>query len=114
MEEFLPTMLLDLLVISIVYSAILMTLIQKFKALPFVKKSWHVWVLNLMFSFGIGIPFALNFYNIDIKNAIWVGFFSFIGASAIYEALKNQTIIRYKPSSISDNITLSKDKEIKR
>lgn len=114
MEEFFPTLLLDLLVISITFSVILMTLIQKFKNLSFINKSWHIWILNFLFSFLIGIPFSMTFYNIDLKNSIWVGLFSFIGASSIYETLKNQNIINYKPSSISDTVTISKENEIKR
>ena len=60
MEEFFPTLLLDLLVISITFSIVLMALIQKFKVLSFINKSWQVWFLNLIFSFLIGIPFAMQ------------------------------------------------------
>ena len=95
MEEFFPTLLLDLLVISITFSIVLMALIQKFKVLSFINKSWQVWFLNLIFSFLIGIPFAMTFYNITLKDSLWVGFFSFVGASGIYQALKNQKIINY-------------------
>lgn len=114
MEEFFPTLLLDLLIISITFSVILMALIQKLKALSFITKSWHIWFLNLVFSFTIGIPFSMTFYKISMKDSIWVGLFSFIGASAIYEGLKSQNIINYKPSSISDTVTISKENEIKR
>ena len=108
MEEFFPTLLLDLLVISITFSIVLMALIQKFKVLSFINKSWQVWFLNLIFSFLIGIPFAMTFYNITLKDSLWVGFFSFVGASGIYQALKNQKIINYTPSSISNKVTLDK------
>ena len=114
MEEFFPTLLLDLLVISITFSIVLMALIQKFKVLTFINKSWQVWLLNLIFAYLIGVPFAMTFYDITLKNSLWVGFFSFVGASGIYEALKNQNIINYKPSSISDKITLDRNNEIKR
>ncbi len=114
MEEFFPTKLLDLLVISITFGIILMAFIQKVKSLSFISKSWQVWVLNLIFSFFIGIPFAMTFYNISLEDSLWVGLFSFIGASGIYQALKNQKIINYTPSSISDKISISKTNEIKR
>ena len=114
MEEFFPTLLLDLLVISITFSIVLMALIQKFKVLSFINKSWQVWFLNLIFSFLIGIPFAMTFYNITLKDSLWGGFFSFVGASGIYQALKNQKIINYTPSSISNKVTLDKKNEIKR
>lgn len=114
MEEFFPTKLLDLLVISITFGIILMAFIQKVKSLSFINKSWQVWLLNFIFSFSIGIPFAMTFYNTSLKDSLWVGLFSFIGAAGIYQTLKNQKIINYTPSSISDKISISKTNEIKR
>lgn len=114
MEDFFPTLLIDLLVISITFSVILMAFIQKLKGLSFIRKSWQIWILNFIFSFAIGIPFAITFYDTSFINSLWVSFFSFVGASGIYEALKNQNIINYKPSSISDKITIDKKNEIKR
>lgn len=114
MEKFFPELLIDLLVVSVVFSAILMMMIQKVKTLSFIKKSWQVLLLNFLFSFVIGIPFGIMFYDLDIKKGIWVGLFSFIGASGIYEALKNQNIINYKPTSISDTVTVPVQNEIVR
>lgn len=114
MEEFFPALLIDLLIVSVTFSVILMTLIQKFKSVSFIKKSWQVWLLNLFFSFAIGIPFGLTFYDLNIIESIWVGLFSFIGASSIYEALKKQNFINYKPSSTSDTVTISTKNEIVR
>ena len=114
MEAFFPTHLLDLLTVSMVFSVVLMTLVQKFKSVSFIKKSWHIWLLNLFFSFAIGIPFGMTFYNLNIKDGIWVGVFSFIGASSIYEMLKTQNFINYKPSSISDGVTIPIENEIVR
>lgn len=114
MEDIFPKLLIDLLTISVTFSFILMILIQKFKSLNFINKSWEVWILNLIFSFSIGIPFGMHFYSLDINDSIWVGLFSFVGAASIYQMLKNQTIINYTPTAIGDTITLSKDNEIKR
>lgn len=114
MKDFFPTLLVDLLTVSLTFSVILMTLMQKFKSLSFIKKSWQVWLLNLFFSFAIGIPFGIMFYDLSIKQSIWVGLFSFIGASSIYEILKNQNIINYKPTSISDTVTIPIENEIVR
>lgn len=114
MRELFSTLFLDLLIISVTFSFVLMTLIQKFKTLSFINKSWHIWILNLLFSFILGIPFAITFYNVTLTNSIWVGIFSFIGAPTIYEALKNQNIITYKPSSLSDHISISTKNEIRR
>lgn len=114
MEAFFPTHLLDVLVIAVTFSFILMALIQKFKTLAWINKSYQIWILNLIFSFAIGIPFAMSFYELNLCDGIWVGVFSFIGAPSIYAALKNQNIINYKPSSVSDVVTLPKENEIKR
>ena len=114
MEEFLPTRLLDVLIVSVTFSFILMALIQKFKTLKIINKSTIIWVLNTICSFLVGVPFAYSFYNFSWIDSLWVGLFSFIGAPTIYEALKNQQIITYKPKSISDYVEIPKENEIKR
>ena len=114
MENFFPEHLLELLVISMTFSVILMMLIQKLKKLSFITKSQQVWFLNLIFSFAVGIPFTIAFYKLTIYDGIWVGLFSFIGAASIYQTLKKQNLINYNPTSVSDTVTISKDKEIKR
>lgn len=114
MEDLFPQHLLDILAISVTFSFILMSLIQKFKTLSCINKSWHVWVLNFISSFLLGIPFSKTFYGTSFCDSIWVGIFSFIGAASIYSALKNQTILTYKPSSISDTIKIPQENEIER
>lgn len=114
MEQYFPSSLINLVVISMAFSLILMTMIQKFKCLDCVNKSWYVWLLNLVFSFTIGIPFGMYFYDLALKDAAWVGLFSFIGAPTLYQVLKNQTIISYTPTSINDKMTIPKENEIKR
>lgn len=114
MENIVPELLLELLGISMVFSIILMATIQKIKTFPFINKSAHVIFINLILAFAIGIPFSITFYNINWINGIWIGLFSFIGASSIYQALKKQNLINYKPASVENTINISKDKEIKR
>lgn len=114
MNDFFPSLLLELLGISIAFSVILMAVIQKFKSFSCIKKSCHVMILNFILSFAIGIPFSISFYDVTWINGIWVGLFSFVGASTIYTGLKKQNIINYKPDSINDNIKIPKENEIKR
>ncbi len=116
MENLITDQLLNILTISITFSVILMAFIQKIKDLDFITKGWQIWISNLIFSFAIGIPFAINFYNLELSLAIWVGVFGFIGAPTLYDALKSQNIINYTPKSTDDNnnITIAKDNEIKR
>lgn len=92
MEYLIPSLLLNLLIISIIFSVILMSLIQKFKSLSIINKSSQIWVLNLVFSFLLGIPFGMLFYNLAFNESIWVSIFSFIGAPSLYKTLKKQNI----------------------
>ena len=114
MDNIVPKLLIELLGISMVFSIILMAVIQKIKSFPFINKSSHVLFINLVLAFAIGIPFSINFYNINWIDGIWIGLFSFVGASSIYQALKSQNLINYTPVSVEDSINISKDKEIKR
>jgi len=93
---------INCLLISSVISIIDMALIQKFKELPFVNTKNHIFLLNLIFSFVIGIPFSVTFYKVEFYYSIWISIFSFIGSSNIYEMLKKQNIVNYTPFSLSD------------
>ena len=90
------------LLISSVVSMINMGLIQKFKQLPFVNTSNHIFLLNLLFSFIVGISFSIIFYKVKFYYSVWVSIFSFIGASNMYEMLEKQNLVNYKPFSLSD------------
>ena len=114
MDYFIPENLLSMLMISIVFSIILMTLIQKLKSLALVTKKWHILVINFICAFALGVPFGMTFYSLEIVESLWIGLFSFIGAPSIYEALKNQNLINLKPASLESYVTISKNNEIKR
>lgn len=94
--------LLDILMISITLSTIVMATIQKFKSLSFVNKDYHIFIINLILSFLIGIPFTYTFYDNNLIIGLWISLFSFIGAPGIYEVLKKQNIINYNPKSLSE------------
>lgn len=106
-----------LLLISLTFSIFLMALVQKIKMLNFVTKKWHVWIINLFCSFLMGIPFGMFFYGLTVYQSIWISLFGFIGAPSIYETLKSQNMINYKPKSATvnkDYTCISKSNEIKR
>ena len=87
-----------------------MAALQRVKQLPFIKDDYQIWIANLLLAFGIGIPFYLTFYGefptLDTLTftafipALWVSFLAFLGAPAIYSALKEQKIINYTPKSL--------------
>lgn len=109
--------LLNLLMISTTFSIILMAIIQKIKKLSFVNKDWHVWIINLILSFSLGIYFSIYFYNLKMNDAIWISLFSFIEAPSIYQILKKQNIINYTPESLNSSeelLQIPKENEIRR
>ena len=114
MKDIFPLELINLLVISVTLSMIIMVMLQKFKSLSFISKGYQIWVLNLVFSFSLAIPFTEKFYKLTYLDGLWVGLFTFVGAPSIYETLKKQNIIKYKPSSIDDSVSIPKENEIKR
>lgn len=113
MENIFPQELIDLLIVSVSFSMILMVFIQKCKRMKFINQKWHLCALNFVLSFALGIPFAMTFYHISFENAVWVGVFTFIGAPSIYDTLKNQTILSYKPVSLNQTISIPIENEIK-
>lgn len=112
MLDIFPSSLIDLLIISVTLSFVLMSLIQKIKKLSFISKEWQIWIINLFLSFLIAIPFGIKFYDASLNDGIWIGLFTFIGAPTLYETLKNQTILTYKPSSLNSTVTISTKNEI--
>lgn len=112
MLDIFPSCLVDLLIISVTLSFVLMSLIQKIKKLSFINKEWQVWIINLFLSFTIAIPFGMKFYDASLIDGIWIGLFTFIGAPTLYETLKNQTILTYKPASLNSTVTIPTKNEI--
>lgn len=109
MEYLIPEKLWMLLLISGSLSVFVMAAMQRIKQLPFINDDLAIWLANFALSLGIGIPFYLSFYvdvTLDTLSfevfvpALWVSFIAFLGAPAIYSALKEQTIINYTPKTL--------------
>ncbi len=114
MDLVLPDKLINILAVSMLFSIILMTAIQKLKTSSMLKEGWHIWVMNLLLAFAMGIPFAIQFYDLTLYDSIWVGVFTFIGAPAIYDALKAQNIINFTPQSLTDKkVSIDEEKIIR-
>lgn len=103
MDLFITDEILNLLIIATTFSIFLMALIQKIKTLSFITTNGHIFILNFILAFSIGILFASNFFNLDMIGSLWVAFFSFIEAPAVYHILKKQNIINYTPKSLNNN-----------
>lgn len=102
MENIISESLIKMLSISIVFSVFEMALIQKIKTIFHLKKTYQVILINFISTFTFGPLFLIWFFNLNIINSLWVSFFSFIGAPALYESLRKQNIINYNPKSLKD------------
>ena len=102
MENIISESLIKMLSISIVFSVFEMALIQKIKTIFHLKKKYQVILINFISTFTFGPLFLIWFFNLNIINSLWVSFFSFIGAPALYESLRKQNIINYNPKSLKD------------
>lgn len=114
MDALITQKLMNLLLMGVTLSIFEMAFVQKLKMLPIFKKDYQVWLLNLISSFSLGIPFVMYFFGVDLEDAIWVSLFGFIGAPSIYQALKKQNLIHYKPESRKDTIEIPIQNEITR
>lgn len=109
MESVFTMDMLNNLMYAMTVSIIVMATIQKFKTLRCINKECHVFLLNLILSFVVGIAFSMTFYNVDFLHAIWVSMFSFIGAPTIYEALKKQNVINLELKTLDNKDSEKKD-----
>ena len=110
--------IINILLIASTFSFILMALVQKMKSFQFIRRDCHVLVCNVLLSMVFGTLFAASFYNLNIIDSLWVGFFAFVEAPALYKILKNQNIINYTPASLDDInknvLMIPSENEIKR
>ena len=109
MDTLITMEMVDCLMHATTVSVIVMAVIQKFKTLNCVNKDCHVFLLNVIFSFVIGISFSLTFYDEPLENAIWISLFSFIGAPSLYTMLKKQNVINMNLISLDDTLPQNKD-----
>ena len=108
MDTLITTEMINCLMQATTVSIIVMAVIQKFKTLECITKDCHIFLLNIVFSFVIGISFFITFYDEPIENAIWISLFSFIGAPSLYTMLKKQNVINMDLISLDDTLPETK------
>ena len=79
-----------LLIISVASSVNTTTLEQKIKESFNFKKSSLIIIVSFVVSMIFGTLFALTFSEAELKEALWVGLFSFVGADALYKAFEDK------------------------
>ncbi len=82
-------LLKELLLIAIASGVIMTLFVQKIKE-TFKINGGTVIIVSFILNLIIGTLFALNFSEANLINAIWVGFFSFVGADTIYKTLEDK------------------------
>lgn len=80
----------NLLTIAMASSVITTASVQKIKEAVTFKKSSRLVIVSFVVSMIFGTLFAVTFANVEIAEALWVGFFSFIGADAIYKMFEDK------------------------
>lgn len=98
-------LLKELLIIAIASGVIMTPFVQKIKESTEIKKSRTIIRISFSVNMIIGSLFALTFSDVNLIYAIWVGFFSFLGADTIYKTLEDKVF-----KSIKE---LEKEEEIK-
>lgn len=86
----------NILIVAMASSIITTAFVQKIKEAIEFKKSSRLVIVSFVVSMLIGTLFALTYGNVDLVNSLWIGFFSFIGADAIYKAFEDKM---FKPFS---------------
>ncbi len=113
MNGLIPSNLLDILISSTVLGVIVMAIIQKFKTFECINNNCYIWLLNIILSLGLAIPFSMCFYSYDLLTSFWVGIFSFAEAPTIYDWLKKQNLIGTKVNAFEKEDKEEKSENLK-
>ena len=97
----------QILVVAMASSIVSTATIQKVKGI--LKNKTLLYVLALVISVAIGTLFALSFSNLEIKNALWVGLITWVGADAIYQAFEDKIFTSFSDMNSVNEIDIDRD-----
>ncbi|MBQ6324240.1 MAG: hypothetical protein IJI22_05370 [Bacilli bacterium] len=80
----------NLLIISMFFSTINCTFIQKTKIL--FKSSKYLVIYSLIVNIVFSVIFCLTFTKISFISSFWIGLFSFLGADSIYKTFEGKIL----------------------
>lgn len=83
-------LLKNVLTIAIASGIVLTVVVQKVKEIVKFKDSTRVGILAFILNMILGTAFALIFSDVKLIYALSVGFFSWVGADVIYNALEDK------------------------
>lgn len=95
----------NVLIVAIASSIISTALVQKIKEGFKFKNSKKIIIVSFAISMLIGTLFSLSFTELNVKNALWVGLVSFIGADTIYRAFEDKIFKSF--SELDDRKTIN-------
>ena len=101
----------NLLIISMASSVITTSLVQKIKESFTFKKSSFIIIVSFVVSMIFGTLFALTFSNAELKESLWVGLFSFVGADTLYKAFEDK-IFKSFANIVGDKKNVVNEKNI--
>lgn len=97
----------QILVVAMASSIVSTATIQKVKGI--LKNKTLLYVLALVISVAIGTLFALSFSNLEIKNALWVGLITWVGADAIYQAFEDKIFTSFSDMNSNTEVNIDRD-----
>lgn len=97
----------QILVVAMASSIISTATIQKVKGV--LKNKTLLYIFALIISISLGTLFALSFTNLDIKNALWVGLITWVGADAIYQAFEDKIFTSFSDMNSTNEIDIDRD-----
>ncbi len=96
-----------ILVVAVASSIISTATIQKTKEI--IKNKTIFYIVAFLISTAIGILFALSFSDLSVKQSIWVGLVTWIGADAIYKAFEDKIFKSFSNLNNVKEITIERD-----
>lgn len=96
-----------LLLIACASSIISTAFVQKIKTASIIKCNSCLLYISFFVSMIFGIIFTLSFTSYGIKESLWVGLFSFLGADSLYKAFEDKIFASY--SSVQKVIEIKRD-----
>ena len=97
----------QIIAIAMASSIISTATIQKVKVA--LKNKTLLYLLALVISVAIGILFALSFSDLNIKDAIWVGLITWVGADAIYQAFEDKIFTSFSDMNSNTEVNIDRD-----
>lgn len=81
--------------------------IQKLKTM--LKSKKYINVIAFSTSMILGELFALSFSNLGWLYGLWVGYFTWLGAEAIYKSFENKLFTPFSEMNKDDEIIIDRD-----